>query len=127
MKIKNYELLALSQKFNIIDSLEYENISLSMQFWNKLENNKRKVMPHIETYNKLVKKVLDEYGLTYDDNGRINVNGLEVEKQQEFELKLNELLNIDNEIEIEIYDMSNLDIDVPNKFYKAISFMTKEK
>lgn len=126
MKIKNYELLALSQKFNIIDSLEYENISLSMQFWNKLENNKRKVMPHIETYNKLVKKVLDEYGLTYDDNGRINVNGLEVEKQQEFELKLNELLNIDNEIEIEIYDMSNLDIDVPNKFYKAISFMTKE-
>lgn len=126
MKIKNYELLALSQKFNIIDSLEYENISLSMQFWNKLENNKRKVMPHIETYNKLVKKVLDEYGLTYDDNGRINVNSLEVEKQQEFELKLNELLNIDNEIEIEIYDMSNLDIDVPNKFYKAISFMTKE-
>lgn len=126
MKIKNYELLALSQKFNIIDSLEYENISLSMQFWNKLENNKRKVMPHIETYNKLVKKVLDEYGLTYDDNGRVNVNGLEVEKQQEFELKLNELLNIDNEIEIEIYDMSNLDIDVPNKFYKAISFMTKE-
>lgn len=126
MKIKNYELLALSQKFNIIDSLEYENISLSMQFWNKLENNKRKVMPHIETYNKLVKKVLDEYGLTYDDNGRVNVNGLEVEKQQEFELKLNELLNIDNEIEIEIYDMSNLNIDVPNKFYKAISFMTKE-
>lgn len=126
MKIKNYELLAISQNFNIIDDVENENLILPMAFWNKLENNKRKIMPHIETYNKLVNKILDEFGLKSDNNGKLNVNSLEVEKQQEFELKLNELLNIDNEVDIETYDMSNLDINVPRKFYKAISFMTNE-
>lgn len=123
MKIKNYELLALSQNFNIIDDVENDSLTLPMAFWNKLENNKRIIMPHIETYNKLVKKVLDEYDLQSDENGRVNVNSLEVEKQQEFEIKLNELLNVENDIEIETFDISNLNIDVPKKFYKAISFM----
>ena len=126
MKIRNYELLTISQNFNIIDNVENENLTLPMQFWNKLENNRRLIMPYLETYNKLVKKVLDEYNLTHDDNGRVNVNELEVEQQQEFELKLNELLNVENEINVETFDISNLNIEVPRKFYKAISFMTKE-
>ena len=123
MKIRNYELLTISQNFNIIDNVENENLTLPMQFWNKLENNRRLIMPYLETYNKLVKKVLDEYNLTHDDNGRVNVNELEVEQQQEFELKLNELLNVENEINVETFDISNLNIEVPRKFYKAISFM----
>ena len=67
--------------------------------------------------------MLDEFNATIDENGKIVLGDIGLEKAQDFQIKLNDLLNIENDVEIETFDKELIKIDMPRKFYNAISFM----
>lgn len=127
MKRTNLELLITNKA---LQNISKQNIQMPIKFWNMIENNINKIEPLIETYQKLIDKLLTTFDIKVDENGKLDISKLSIERQQEFELETNDLLNIETEVEFEKVFVSDDKLDnllLDKNEYTVLKQMLKDE